>query len=433
MSEGKKTAFLLSIGEELLEGRIVDTNAPFLAEEFLGLGMAVVGMHTCGDAPGSFAEQLSRWDGEVDVLVATGGLGPTVDDRVRAECAEFLKTTLVDIPGAVEPLQDYFSKNDEADAPEYFLAQGRMPSGASAFRNRAGTAWAFYVRLPKGSLLCCLPGPPHEVQAVWRDGGAKTMLADSFGMPEAHAFGTFQTVGVPEAILELQVRDLLEHGKNPRMGITARGKVVTLSAMAHPEGDASAKTVLEATAVELRNRLGPVLFGRDGDTLAARVVRVLASQGQSVATAESCTGGQLSQALTDIPGASKVFRYGWITYADEAKSSELGVDAALIQKYGAVSKEVACAMADGAQQRSHSDWALALTGVAGPDGGTSAKPVGLVWLGIAGPHGVTAIRRQQGTRAGRPGVQQGAVMDALDLLRRELLGIPSLDSTPSPD
>ncbi len=433
MREKKKTAFLLSVGEELLEGRIVDTNAPFLASELLSLGVTMVGMHTCGDAPGSFAEQLSRWDGEVDVLVATGGLGPTEDDRVRAECAGYLKTALTDIPGAVEPLQDYFVQKEAGDAPEFFLAQGRMPSGASSFRNRAGTAWAFQVRLPKGSLLYCLPGPPHEVRAVWRDGGAKSSLADGFGAPEAHAFGTFQTVGVPEVMLELQVRDLLEHGKNPRMGITARGKVVTLSAMAHPEGDASAKEVLEATAVELRSRLGSVLFGRDGDTLAAHVVRALASQGQSVATAESCTGGQLSQALTSIPGASKIFRYGWITYADEAKSSELGVDAALIQKHGAVSKEVACAMADGALKRSQADWALSLTGVAGPDGGTSVKPVGLVWLGIAGPCGVTAIRRQQGVRAGRLGVQQGAVIDALDLLRRELLGLPSLDSTPSPD
>ena len=214
------------------------------------------------------------------------------------------------------------------------------------------------------------------------------------------------------------------------MGITAHGKVVTLSALAKAEAGRSAESILEETAATLTSALGPLLLGQNQDTLESVVVAALASHGQTLALAESCTGGQLAQAITSVPGASKVFTHGWVTYADAAKISLLDVSADLIQEHGAVSAVVAEEMAAGARARSKADWALSVTGIAGPGGGTAEKPVGLVWMALAGPDGVRSVRRQQWTRAGRAGIRQGAVRDGLDLLRRELLSLPSLDSTP---
>jgi PncC family amidohydrolase len=159
-------------------------------------------------------------------------------------------------------------------------------------------------------------------------------------------------------------------------------------------------------------------------------VAALQNSGQTLALAESCTGGQVAQAITAVPGASQVFTHGWVTYADAAKISQLDVSADLIQERGAVSAPVAEKMAAGARARSGADWALSITGIAGPEGGSTDKPVGLVWMALAGPDGVKSVRRQQWIRAGRAGIQQGAVRDALDLLRRELFNLPSLDSTP---
>ncbi len=421
---------VLSIGEELLQGRVVDTNASFLADQCLHLGLEVVGMETCGDAPGQLSQVLNRWQNQVDIIMSSGGLGPTADDRVRAEVSEFMAVDLIDIADAIPPLEKLFHRIHRQNAPIYFLNQGRIPSGATPWPNVGGTAWAFEMDLTQSCTVMSLPGPPHEVQAVWHEGGLGESVDTRFGTAEDMAFGTFHTAGVPEAKIELQIRQMLEPGRNPKMGITAHGKVVTLSALAKAEAGRSAESILEETAAALASALGPLLLGRNQDTLESVVVAALASHGQTLALAESCTGGQLAQAITSVPGASKVFTHGWVTYADAAKISLLDVSADLIQEHGAVSAAVAEKMATGARARSRADWALSVTGIAGPGGGTAEKPVGLVWIALAGPDGVRSVRRQQWTRAGRAGIQQGAVRDGLDLLRRELLSLPSLDSTP---
>jgi nicotinamide-nucleotide amidase len=421
---------VLSIGEELLQGRVVDTNAAYVAEQCLRLGLEVVAMETCGDAPGQLSQVFHRWQNQVELIISSGGLGPTEDDRVRAETAHFLAVDLVEIADAIPPLERLFQRILLQDAPVHFLNQGRMPSGARPWPNVGGTAWAFEVALSPTCIFMSLPGPPHEVRAVWEEGGLGASLGERFGATEEMAFGTFHTVGVPEAKIELEIRQMLEPGRNPKMGITAHGKVVTLSALAKAEAGRSAENILEETASTLASALGPLLFGRNLDTLESVVVAALQNSGQTLALAESCTGGQVAQAITAVPGASQVFTHGWVTYADAAKISQLDVSADLIQERGAVSAPVAEKMAAGARARSGADWALSITGIAGPEGGSTDKPVGLVWMALAGPDGVKSVRRQQWIRAGRAGIQQGAVRDALDLLRRELLNLPSLDSTP---
>ena len=193
-------------------------------------------------------------------------------------------------------------------------------------------------------------------------------------------------------------------------------------------GGKSATEVLEGTAAKLRTRLGDLLWGRDGQTLERVVVGELLQRGETVATAESCTGGLLAATLTKVSGASEVFGFGWSTYSNQAKMAQLGVDPTLLERHGAVSQEVAYAMAEGARKASGSTWAISATGIAGPSGGTEGKPVGTVFLGLAGPKGSFSVHRRQFSRAGREGVQLQTVRDCLELLRRELKGLPRLPS-----
>lgn len=423
------TGVVLSMGEELLEGRVLDTNSQFLSRELLGLGIQVRKRYTLGDAPGDLRAQLEELKGHTDCVVSSGGLGPTTDDRVRSEVAALLGVPLEPIPDAPPLLHEIWSRAHEGTPPETFLHQVFIPLGATPIRNRAGTAWGFACDLGGGTRLICLPGPPQECRSSFFEGGGRKELEDFVGSKEALALGTFHTTGMPESKVEALVHDLMIRGGNPRMGITASARKVSLSVLAWEEpGGKSANEVLEETATLLRSRLGDLLWGRDEQTLERVVVGELLQRKETVATAESCTGGLLAATLTKVSGASEVFGFGWSTYSNQAKETQLGVAPEIIQKHGAVSAEVAQAMAEGARVASGADWALSATGVAGPSGGTEGKPVGTVYLGLAGPKGSFAVHRRQFSRAGREAVQLQTVRDCLELLRRELKNLPRLPS-----
>jgi nicotinamide-nucleotide amidase len=424
-------ATVLSVGEELLQGRIADTNAREMALELLRLGFVVRRFLTVGDAPGDLQHALRELDGAASVLVSTGGLGPTADDRVRAETAAYAGVALTEVPGAVPALTELFLRNLRHEAPKPYLAQGFVPAGARPVANSAGTAWAFWLDLPRGTRYLALPGPPTECRAAFHAGGGGAALAERARGAAGVAFRAFHTAGAPESVVEARLQELLADSQNPRYGITANARGVTVSALAFAsEGGPPPERLLEEADATLRARLGELLWGRDDETLPSVVVRALAARGATVTVAESCTGGRLAAALTSVPGASQVFHGGWICYANASKTRELGVSAETLARHGAVSEEVAIAMAAGARARAGADWALAVTGIAGPDGGSEEKPVGLAWIGVAGPDGVWAVRRRQWARGGRSSVQQQCVRDALDALRRELGGQPRLAPRP---
>jgi competence/damage-inducible protein CinA-like protein len=438
-------ALVLSIGEELLDGRVLDRNAGWMAERLRLLGVQVREMRTIGDAPGALHALLSALDGTIPLVLSSGGLGPTADDRVRLELAAAAAgqaapgfegasrqasaaSLLVEIPGALAELERIWIQQHEDPVPAFFLDQGRVPVGARPLVNPAGTAWGFAVDLPRGTRVICHPGPPVECQAAWF-GGGRDQVEDLLGGAAELAYGLFHTMSIPESTVESKMRDLLEAGGNPRLGITAHSKQVTLSVLARPESGRSAQQVLDETGQILHERLGEWLWGKDRQTQAEVVVAALRAAGQSVATAESCTGGGLGAAIAAVPGASEVYRYGWVCYHNEAKHRELGVPLALMEGAdapGAVSPEVASALAEGARRESGADWGIGITGIAGPGGGSDAKPVGMVYLGLAGPAGTSVTLRQQWTRAGRQGIQLGSVRDALEMLRRALLDLPLL-------
>ncbi len=428
---GVPRALVLSAGEELLQGRIADTNAQWLARELLRLGFLVRRFATIGDAPGDLLQFLREQDGAVAVIVSTGGLGPTVDDRARAEAAACAGVPLAEIPGAALALDQLFRARQGRVPPPEYLAQALLPRGARPLANAAGTAWGFAVDLPRGTRYLALPGPPAEMRSAFEDGGGRAALAERSAGAGAVRSLAVHTAGQPESAVELLVRDLLEQSDNPVYGITANADAATVSALARTEpGGEPAEELIARAAATLRARLGDLWWGTDEETLAEVVVRRLAARGETVALAESCTGGRLAAAITGVPGASAVFGAAWVCYANAAKTRDLGVPAALIAQHGAVAEEVACAMATGARARAEADWAIAVTGVAGPDGGTPEKPVGLVWVGVAGPRGAYAVRRVQWGRAGRASIQRQCVRDGLDALRRELDGLPRLPPRP---
>ncbi len=420
------TAVVLSIGEELLEGRIQDTNAKTFAAMLLQEGFQVKALHTIGDHPGALRVLLHQLQGKADVILSTGGLGPTVDDRVRAEVASFLRVPLKPVAEAMPRLQEVYQRFHAGPPPDFFLSQGSIPAGSLPLANAVGTAWGFVAPLGEGTRLYVLPGPPRECQATFFGGGGLEDLRAHFGgRGQRLAHAVLRTIGAAESQIEEPLRPYLAAGANPRVGITASVDGVSLSLLAHAEEDGrSAEEVLESCVKELQTRLAPFYWGRDDQSLAGVVVSALRSRGQQISCAESCTGGLLAAAITEVPGASAVMRQSWVTYADEAKEKLLGVSPELLESHGAVSAEVALAMAQGARQRSASDWALAVTGIAGPSGGREGKPVGTVFFALLGPGVEWVHRRQQYARGGRSFVRRQSTHHALDLLRRALAGLP---------
>lgn len=420
------TAVVVSIGEELLEGRTADTNAGSFAREFLLQGFHVTAMYTVGDGVGELQALLENLAGTVDVILTTGGLGPTEDDRTREDVASVLHVAIVPIPvaGAMEHLAEVYTRYHANAATEAFLAQATMPAGAEPLHNPVGSAWGFMVTLSGSTQLYCLPGPPVECLGTFRDGGVLADLQTRFGAGASLAHGVLHTAGAPESVVEEHVGELFVEGGNPRLGITANADKVSISVLARSEQTHEpASVLLESTLAELQQRLGNLWWGRDSQTMAGVAVEALRAAGQSVTVVESCTGGRLAAALTGVPGASDVFSHGWITYSDAAKQQQLGVAQELFEEHGAVSVEVAAAMASGARRVSGSDWSLAITGVAGPGGGTPEKPVGTVCLAICGSDTEYAICRHQFARAGRDAIQRQSVRDALDMLRRAMAGL----------
>jgi nicotinamide-nucleotide amidase len=423
------TAVVISIGEELLEGRIADTNSGTFARELLLQGLHVTKMYTVGDGIGELQALLTQLADHVDVILTTGGLGPTTDDRTRDDVAASLGVPVIPIPvdGAVEHLSVVYKKYHDHPATEAFLAQASMPAGAEPLHNSVGSAWGFMVNLGTRTRLYCLPGPPVECLSTYRDGGASADMKERFQAGASLAHGVLHTAGAPESVVEEHLRELFVDGGNPRLGITANADKVSISVLARSElAHEPAEHLLETTLQDLQQRLGTLWWGRDAQTMASIAVESLQKAGQTVAVAESCTGGRLAAAITGVAGASQVFSHGWVTYSDQAKQQQLGVPKELVVEYGAVSVEVATAMADGARRVSGSDWALAITGIAGPGGGTEEKPVGTVCLAISGPEGSYSLRRLQFARAGRDAIQRQSVRDALDMLRRGMNGLPPL-------
>lgn len=409
---------VLNTGTELMLGKVLNTHLKFFAEALFPLGLRVARQVAVPDgAP--IRDALLETFGRADIVLITGGLGPTTDDVTRDIVSELLGLKLVHDEEIMHAIAERFARRGLKLSPRVAL-QALRPPEATVLPNAHGTAPGLYLpaMFEPGSRqsphLFLLPGPPRELHPMFRDGVTPILRRIAPARPDV-VMNTYRVVGLGESLVEEQIGEaLLALGLE--LGYCARPGEVDVRTIG------TAATLRRAEAIILE-RLGPQIVSRDDRSLETVLIDLLTARQETLATAESCTGGFLANELTNVAGASTVFRAGYVTYANEAKVATLGVDPALLAAHGAVSAPVAAAMAEGARRLSGSDHALATTGIAGPGGGTPEKPVGMVFIGLATKLGKTEVVRHA-FPTDRLTFKELVAETALDLLRRTLLGAP---------
>jgi len=406
VSARASTAAVLSIGDELIAGDNIDTNAAWLSARLLDLGRLVVERRTAPDDGASISRAITELAARAGVVVATGGLGPTPDDLSRQALAASMGEELVVDDESAAGIARWF-KEQGRELTELNLIQAKRPSSARSLANERGTAPGL-AGVVGGTPVYLLPGPPREMQPMFEAQVAPEIVSAG----EAWRSIAIHTFGLGESDVARRLGDVLARTDGPLAGTTASEGVVTVRLRAPASQDAE----LRRLERRVREILGPAVFG-DGDaTLASAVLDDLRRREQTLAVVESCTGGRLGAMLTATPGSSDVFLGGWLTYCNRFKRELVGVDDSLLTTHGAVSREVAVAMAEGGLARSGADQALAITGVAGPGGGSRAKPVGTVWIARASAGGATDARRFR-FPGDRESVRTRSAMAALGMIR----------------
>ncbi len=399
-------AEILSIGDELVHGALLDTNARWLTRLLEEHGVEVQRFTVVGDDPRHLQAAMAEACARVDLVVATGGLGPTLDDRTR-ECAAVLKGgPLWFHAPSWQHIQAYIQAR-RRPVPESNRRQAEFPPDAAVLDNPVGTAPGFALTLTRARLFA-LPGVPREMQRMTADHLLPWLLTQPGRLPVAHL--CLCVLGPSEALLGERIEPYMRAGREPAVGITASGGLLTIRIVGRGASAAAAAAACEQTAEELRPLLGPWCIAEGNAPLHELVGQRLLATSTKVALAESCTGGLAAARLTELPGISAVFRGGVVSYANETKTALLGVDPGLLQRHGAVSEEVAAAMARGVAERLGADLGLSVTGIAGPGGGTTDKPVGTICFGQA-RGGVVSAHTLRLPDLGRTFLRERAVLE----------------------
>ena len=408
---------LFSVGTELLLGEIVDTNAAYLAEKLSHLGVDVYHKTTVGDNAERLAAALRTALERAEVVLATGGLGPTEDDITAAVCAEVFGVDLVPDEVSAEHIR-VFAQQRGITLLERLLKQARLPRGAEAVPNPVGTAPGF-ILTQNGKTVITLPGVPAEMKAM----AEQTVLPYLASRQQAEGAAVLVTrilrlAGIGESQAEAEIADLIAAQTNTTIAPYAKTMEVHLRLAAKAKDEAAARAKIAPIEAEIRKRLGSHIYGADEETLEARLGQMLKAARKTLAVAESCTGGLIGHRLTNVSGSSDYFLASLTVYANEAKVKLLGVPAATLEAHGAASRETAEAMAEGVRRRCGADFGLSVTGIAGPTGGSEAKPVGLVYTGLADEDGT--VVEEQRLRGDRLMIKERAAQWALYLLFRRL-------------
>jgi len=414
MNENQRTAACLAVGSELLGEEKLDRNSLTITRALAGLGIAVAEKRVIADDVERVASAIRDLIARHDLVVVTGGLGPTADDVTRDAVAQALDRPISHSDEVERWIRERYSAHGLA-MPEYGPAMARVVEGSRPLPNNRGTAPGMLFDL-RGRLLAVLPGPPWEMEEMLeRDLLPELMLWNPGAMRVSR---TLVLGGVFESDVEESVRHLYERFGRENVSILASFGVVRLVLSADGE-EGSARRHLDVMERDFREVLGNDVAGVDVSGLSEVVIQELRQRGQTLATAESCTGGLVSARLTDVPGASDAFVGGVVSYSNDVKEHQLGVPLDVLIEHGAVSQEVARAMASGARVRLSADWGVGITGIAGPTGGTEDKPVGLVHWAVAGPDGLWAEHRV--FLGDRTVVREWSLNSALDLLRRRVV------------
>lgn len=407
---------LVSVGTELLLGNIVNTNTQFLAEKCALLGLSMYHQVVVGDNRDRLAEVIRTALDRSDIVILTGGLGPTEDDLTKEVCAEVMGFPLVEDAHTRARIVEYFRNSIYKEIPENNWKQTIVPEGALVLDNDNGTAPGLILE-KDGKAAILLPGPPAELYPLFMK---KVCPYLQKLQPEVIRSQMIKICGMGESQVEDKILDLIDRQTNPTIATYAKTGEVHLRVTAKAKDEDEAKKLLKPVVKEIKNRFGDYVYStKEGETLEMAVVRLLEKYDLTVTTAESCTGGLLAGRIVNVPGASEVFREGFITYSNKAKRKILDVSKSTLKKYGAVSAQVAKEMATGGVFATDADACVAVTGVAGPDGGTDEKPVGLVYIATYMKDSVSVEHYQ--FKGDRAKVREQSVVKALDLLRRSIL------------
>jgi nicotinamide-nucleotide amidase len=407
-------AEVVSVGTELLLGQIVDTDAARISRALADLGIAVYRRLTVGDNHDRLLAALNEALAENDLVITIGGLGPTMDDITRDVLAEAMGDTLRHDEAIAHRLAAFF-RSRNVPLLESNLKQAMVPTNGRAIPNPNGTAPGLLFE-KDGKIAIALPGPPNEFNPMVENEVVPYLRTKTGGVTIQSRVLRICHMG--ESMVEDKVKDLMT-GDNPTVAPYAKTGEVHLRITARADSVDEAERLIAPVVERLKERLGDHVYALDDESLEHAVVRLLSERGLTIATAESCTGGLLSARLTEVPGSSRVFLGGAVTYSNEAKSDLVAVPAELIVGHGAVSPEVAEAMARGAKERFNADYGVGITGIAGPDGGTAEKPVGLVYIALAGVDGVRVEKNR--FLGNRQDVRYRSAQVALVMLRDGVL------------
>lgn len=413
------TAEIIAVGTELLLGNIVNTNARDISQALSAVGVNVFWHTVVGDNPERLRDALEIARRRADIIITTGGLGPTYDDLTKQTICETFGKPLVLHPDILDGIRVFFEKNVHMAMPENNVQQAELPEGCTVFDNPVGTApgCAFEAG---GVHVLMLPGPPFEMLTMLQRCALPYLRGLSSEVIVSHDIMTF---GLGESPMEELLREKMSHMENPSLATYAKPSEVRLRATAKAGSVEEAEAMLAPVVREVTDFLGDVVYGIDIPGLENASMKLLKERGWTFATAESCTGGRVAERITALPGASAVYRGGVVSYWTSVKAGVLGVSQDLLDTYGAVSEETARAMAEGARSVTGAEIAVSVTGVAGPDPDERGTPVGVVYIGLATPEGTFCRFCDFGKRR-RDRIQDLASNHAFDILRRYLTGLP---------
>ncbi len=413
-------AELIAVGTELLLGNVANTDAQIISQGLSALGITVLHHTVVGDNPQRLAEALETARNRADIIITTGGLGPTYDDLTKQTICKTFHRELELHEDILEDLKTWFQTKMGKKMPENNIQQAMLPVDCTIFDNPVGTApgCAF---VEDGVHVLMLPGPPFECGYMFEHRAAPYLEKLTDGVIVSHEIRVF---GMGESAVEEALHEPMTTLTNPTLAPYAKTNECMVRATARAESREKAEELLTPLVREVCKTLGDVVYGVDVGSLEEVVSGLLAERGLTLAAAESCTGGLLSKRMTDLPGASKVFRGGVVSYVNDVKANVLGVPREVLEQYGAVSEETARAMAEGCRRVCGSDLAVSLTGVAGPERDDWGNEVGTVYAALAGPEETICKKLTCGRGRGRDRVRTAAASNALDLIRRFLLKLP---------
>ena len=402
---------IIAVGTEILLGELTDTNTARIARSLAASGLDVYATHAVGDNRERIAAAVRTALARADGVITTGGLGPTIDDLTKEAVCDVLHCDTELHEPSLQAMAESFARSGRVMRANN-RKQAEVPRGAYVLRNAHGTAPGFVVR-SNGKFVACLPGVPHEMRAMLRD-GLVPWLREQYAVRDAIFTRTLHTINLAESEIDHRIDDLFRTLENPKVAVLAHDFRCDVKLTVKAASQEAALAALAPVEHEVLRRLGGHVYGVDEQTLAGAIHVLLAQTRRTVAVAESCTAGSIAAALASVPGASKTFAGGVVAYSDGVKIRMLQIEPALIERDGAVSSTVACAMAAAVREELEADLGLSVTGIAGPSGGTAEKPVGLVFVALADRSGARPHRLQ--LHGDRARIQGWATVASLGLL-----------------